>query len=220
MNKKLIALLLSATITTTAFTGCGSDKQESKKTETKVDITQETGSHDASEKENSYASDLAKANAADKGSADTLSGSYTVDKLANTRYVFAENTMALIETGTYKMEKGAITLSYGTNAETKYTITETDAGFNLIHDSNLLSLVYMEGTDGLTGTDAFDGVYGIENSPGFLFCADGTLTVITTHECEIKKDTVCFGGATYNWEAKDGKIELSSNGTKVMTLVP
>lgn len=219
MKRKIIALLLSATLATTVFTGCGSTKQESKETET-IDITKETGTHDASEKENSYASDLAKANAADKGSADTLSGSYTVDKLANTRYVFAENTMALIETGTYKMEKGAITLSYGTNAETKYTITETDAGFNLIHDTTLIPLVYMEGTDGLTGAESFDSVYGIENGPGFLFCADGTLTVITTHECEIKKDTISFGGATYNWKAKDGNIELSSNGAKVMTLVP
>jgi len=219
MKRKIIALILSATLATSVITGCGSTKQESKKTET-IDITKETGTHDASGKENTYASDFDKASAADKGSTKTLSGSYTVDKLENTQYVFGNDSMSLIETGVYKLEKGAITLSYGANAETKYTITETDAGFNLIHDSNLLSLVYMEGTDGLTGTDAFDGVYGIENGPGFLFKKNGTLNVITTHECEIKKDTVSFGGATYNWEAKDGKIELSSNGTKVMTLVP
>ncbi|SFQ51813.1 hypothetical protein SAMN02910358_02611 [Lachnospiraceae bacterium XBB1006] len=128
--------------------------------------------------------------------------------------------MTIIETGTYKLNKGTITLSYGTNEDVEYSINETDAGFNLIHDTTLIPLVYMEGTDGLTETEAFDGVYGIDNGPGFLFKKNGTLNVITTHECEIKKDTVSFGGATYNWEAKDGKIELSSNGTKVMTLVP
>ena len=219
MKRKIIALLLSATLATTVFTGCGSTKRESTETET-IDITQETGTHDASEKENSYASDFDKASAEAKGSTDTLSGSYTIDKLENTQYVFGKKKMSLIEAGTYKMDNGAITLSYGANAETKYTITETDAGFNLIHDTMLIPLVYMEGTDGLTGDSAFDGVYGIDNGPGFLFNADGTLTVITTHECEATKDTVSFGGATYNWEAKDGKIELSSNGTKVMTLVP
>ena len=90
----------------------------------------------------------------------------------------------------------------------------------MIHKSNLLPLVYMEGTDGLTGDTEFDGIYSMSDV-GFVFIKDGSLKVVTTHDdLEVKKDTVTFAGQKYDWEAKDGKIVLSSNGTKVMTLIP
>ena len=114
----------------------------------------------------------------------------------------------------------SITMTYGQNPETTYEITETDAGFNLIHDSNLLPLIYMEGTDGLTGSDLFDGVYEISGAQGFIFSKDGKLEVVTTHDCTIEDGQVTFAGQTYDIEPHDDSIHFITNGTDVMTLVP
>ena len=83
-----------------------------------------------------------------------------------------------------------------------------------------ITKVYYEGTDGLTGTELFEGVYGIEGGQGFVFHKDGTLDVVTTHDCKVNEDTVKFAEIQYDWVAKDGKIVFSSNGTVGVTLIP
>lgn len=129
--------------------------------------------------------------------------------------------MHLIEEGVYTLSEGSIGLQYGTGEKVDYQIVETDAGFNLIHDSNLLPLVYMEGDDGLTGTEPFSGIYGIPGAQGFVFTSDGKVSVITTHSYfKVDKSTVTFANGSYDWLVDNGKIILSTNGTDVMTLVP
>ncbi|MCR4716526.1 MAG: hypothetical protein K5656_05025 [Lachnospiraceae bacterium] len=46
------------------------------------------------------------------------------------------------------------------------------------------------------------------------------MSVVTTNECKIDGNEVTIAGATYDWEAKDEVIELSTNKTLVMTLIP
>lgn len=225
MKKKLLILAIAGTLCMIALTGCGekttqTNAGQSVETSENADPTQASGSHDATEKENTIVADADTANKAGKGSVKKPEGIYSLKDAKGVTYTFADGKMTLTESGTYSMSAGKIKLSYGQNAETEYDITETDKGFNLIHDSNLLPLVYMEGTDGLTGSEPFDGVYQIEGAQGFLFKKDGTLTVITTHECKVDEHTVTFGGGTYDWKAKKDGIELTTNGTYVMTLVP
>ena len=61
--------------------------------------------------------------------------------------------------------------SYGNNSPVTYDIEEVESGFNLTveEQSILLPLEYMEGTDGLSSSKSFSGVYGVINGgPGYL----------------------------------------------------
>lgn len=120
-------------------------------------------------------------------------------------------------------EEGSTTTLSG-----KYKIEENEKGFNLTvkEDSILLPLEYMEGTDGLMKSKPFDGVYGVVNGgPGYVFYSDGTIDVVTTHEAEVTKDSISFGGLSYIWKSKDGKILFYDKGDKkqktpAITMVP
>ena len=55
----------------------------------------------------------------------------------------------------------------------------------------------------------FAGVYGVINGgPGYVFHKDGTIEVVTTHDAEVTKDKISFGGLSYGWRMKDGKVEF------------
>ena len=104
-----------------------------------------------------------------------------------------------------------------------YTVEENETGFNLTvpKDSILLPLEYMEGEDGLSDSKPFSGVYGVVNGgPGYVFYEDGTIEVVTTHDAEVTKDSIAFGGLEYEWKAKDGKIEFYDGDSLAITMVP
>ena len=240
MRKKIvIAVLVAAALGSTALVGCGNDESATSDISTTesesgsatstdpMDVLIEEGEHDATEKENSFAADLAAALEAESGSLDTVLGSYSImnngEAVENIYYVIDEDSLSIVETGAYEFnEDGTVTISYGTNdAGTTYDITETTDGFALTTDENVyIPLIYMEGTDGLLGTDVFDGIYAVSDNYAFIFNADGTLDVLTTQECKVKKKTITIAGAEYDWVENDGNIELSTNGTVVMTLKP
>ena len=242
MKNKFIILAACAMIATVSLTACGNNEAvssaeqseasadtESESTESE-DVVAENpflkeGSHDATEKENSFEADLEKALDADKGSLKTLSGKYSPENSKNTIYVFADDTLSVIESGTYEFTENGIKLQYGSNSELEYNIIETDDGFTLSANDNviLLAVKYMSGTDGLTGTEAFDGVYSMGDTQGFVFHKDGTVDSISTQYAKIedgswKQKTADMG--EYQFEEKDGKMEITTNGTHIMTLVP
>ncbi len=211
----VIGILVLATALT--LIGCGKETQKAEKETT--DIMAE-GNHDAEEKDNNINDDLNDAESSTKGSIDTLEGAYKLEGADHITYIFDENKMTIVETGSYKISKGKIKLTYGENKETEYDVTETEAGFNLIHKSTLIPLVYMEGTDGLTGDTEFDGIYSMSDV-GYVFAKDGSLKVVTVHnDLKVKKNKVSFADQNYEWRSDDGKIIISSNETDVMTLIP
>ncbi len=172
----------------------------------------------------SIKNDIDSASSVQSGDKDKLAGTYKVKvsgkDIKDTFYVFEDGKVSILENGKYSISDGTITFGYGQNSEMSYDITKTDDGYNLIKDTYLFPLVFVDGTDGLAGKDLFDGVYKIVDGQGYQFNSDGTISVITTNDCKIEGSEVTFAGATYDWEAKDGVIELSTNKTPVMTLVP
>ena len=190
---KLKTILLVAVVSL-ALTACG-DAQ--------------TSIHDTTQKENTHEEDLTAAKDAETGSTKTLSGKYEIEGTENTFYVVESDKLSLVESGEYSFDGDKITIQYGNNSPVTYAVEETEAGFNLTvkEDSILLPLEYMEGTDGLTGTEPFDGVYGVvNNGPGYVFYSNGTIDVVTTHDAEVTDKKIAFGGLEYTWKAKDGKI--------------
>ena len=215
MKKKLLLILFAV-----ALVGCG---KTTAVTGVEAVNQLQAGEHDATEKDNSFVADADDAKNTKAGSVKKLKGAYQIQTngsvIADTKYVFSKDSLSIIQTGKYSFADGQITISYG-GTETTYEITETTDGFNLTTgESTLLPLVYMEGTDGLTGSENFDGVYSMSNT-GYVFHADGSLDIISAQECDISKKTVTFAGSVYDWETKDDSIVLSTNGTEVMTLVP
>ena len=232
MTNKFIKIPLCAMLTAVMITGCGSDNNnpesgQNKGTEEVVEDTAKQqsidvfaeGDHDASEKDNEFAAALSVAKSADKGSTENVSGKYLVEGSEDTYYVFTDDTAYLLQTGEYSFSDNKISLIYGGQSG-DYDITETESGFSLTYESVLLPLIYMEGTDGLTGTGLFDGIYSMGEKQGYVFHKDGTLDIITTMDFATDGETVTFDGASEDWILKDGRIVISTNGTVVMTLVP
>ena len=228
MKRKLLtaALLLAATLT---FSDCGEDADQQASTsttdmeQTSEEATAETkdiftkGTHDATEKENSYESAIDAARKVSKGKADTIDGKYDVNGIT---YTFDGKNATIVMDGKYEFTDKGIKLGYSGTEEKTYEITETDEGFNLMAEGTLLPLVYMSGDDGLTGSDLFSGVYSM-GLQGYVFTKDGSLAVVNVYDdLKVKDDSVTFAGQTYDYRSKDGKIILSTNGTDVMTLVP
>lgn len=184
--------------------------------------------HDTTEKANTHVSDLTKAKDAPAGDTKTLSGKYKIEGTENTFYVVEDNKLSLVESGTYEFTDDGLTIQYGNNSPVTYAIEENEKGFNLTvkKDSILLPLEYMEGDDGLGSSKPFHGVYGVVgDGPGYVFYVDGTIDVVTTHEAEVTKDTISFGGLEYTWKAKDGKILFYDKSDKkqktpAITMVP
>lgn len=185
--------------------------------------------HDTSTKENTHEQDLSSAHAAEPGSATTLSGKYQIEGTSNTFYVVEDDKLSLVESGTYEFgTDGSVEIQYGNNSPVTYTIEENEQGFNLTvpEDSILLPLEYMEGTDGLSDSKPFHGVYGVVNGgPGYVFYKDGMIDVVTTHEATLTKDSISFGGLEYKWKARKGKILFYDKGDKkqkipAITMVP
>ena len=238
MKRQIIAIILTAALITIPLAGCGKNNQESSNTENAsseeatedgdtsdepaTDIMAE-GDHDDSEKDNSVDGDIKTATDADRGSLDAVSGTYSIEvdgkTVEGTSYVFDNGQLYILKGGSYEMGSGKITMEYSGNSSAEYEITETDNGFNLMSEGILIPLVYAEGTDGLTGSEAFDGIY-LMGDVGYKFSGDGSLTVIEKSTYTTEGTTISFGGNTEDWEAKDGKLVLSNNGTVVMTLVP
>ena len=185
----------------------------------------EAAIHDTTEKENTHQQDLTEAKAAETGSTETLSGKYKIEGTQSTFYVVENDKLSLVESGTYSFADDQVTIQYGNNSPVTYTIEEVESGFNLTvpEQSILLPLEYMEGTDGLNSGKNFDGVYGVvNNGPGYVFYEDGTIEVVTTHEAEVTEDEITFGGLSYTWKAKDGKILFYDGDNKdpAITMVP
>ena len=182
--------------------------------------------HDTSTKENTHTADLSSAHAAETGSTKTLSGKYQIEGTQNTFYVVESDKLSLVESGEYSFDgENQITIQYGNNSPVTYQIEENETGFNLTvpEQSILLPLEYMEGTDGLMDGKPFSGVYGVVNGgPGYVFHSDGTIEVVTTHDATLTKDSISFGGLTYTWKAKDGKILFYDDGDDkpAITMVP
>ena len=136
-----------------------------------------------------------------------------------------DDKLSLVESGTYSFDGESITIQYGNNSPVTYAIEETEAGFNLTvkEQSILLPLEYMEGTDGLSSSKPFDGVYGVVNGgPGYVFYSNGNIDVVSTHEATLTEDSISFGGLSYEWRAKDGKILFYDGDNKdpAITMVP
>ena len=180
--------------------------------------------HDTTEKANTHVSDLTEAKDAPAGSEKELSGKYKIEGTENTFYVITTDKLSLVESGTYSFPANeSVEIQYGNNSPVTYQVEENEKGFNLTvkEQSILLPLEYMEGTDGLMGTEMFDGVYGVFNGgPGYVFHSDGTIDVITTHEATVTDKDISFGGLSYTWEAKDGKILFMDGDTVAITMVP
>ena len=186
----------------------------------------EAAIHDTTEKENTHQQDLTEAKAAEVGSTETLSGKYKIEGTNNTFYVVDSGKLSLVESGTYTFPSdGSVEIQYGNNSPVTYTVEEVESGFNLTvpEQSILLPLEYMEGTDGLDGGKNFDGVYGVvNNGPGYVFYEDGSIEVVTTHDATVTEDSISFGGLSYTWKAKDGKILFYDGDSKelAITMVP
>lgn len=184
--------------------------------------------HDTTEKANTHQQDLTEAKDAPAGDTKTLSGKYKIEGTENTFYVVEDDKLSLVESGTYEFADDKITIQYGNNSPVTYAIEENEKGFNLTvkEDSILLPLEYMEGDDGLNKGKPFHGVYGVVgNGPGYVFYVDGTIDVVTTHEAEVTKDSISFGGLEYTWKAKKGKILFydasdKKQKTPAITMVP
>ena len=217
MKLKTILLIAAMALTLTA---CGSGQAQQA-----LDGSA-TAVHDATEKENTHEADLKSAKEAETGSTKTLSGKYKIEGTQNTFYVVEDDKLSLVESGTYEFgDDSEITIQYGNNSPVTYKIQEVEAGFNLTveEDSILLPLEYMEGTDGLAGTEPFDGVYGVVNGgPGYVFYTNGTIDVVTTHDAKVTDKKIEFGGLTYKWKAKKGKILFYDGDSKeaAITMVP
>ena len=219
MKLKTILLVAVAALTLTA---CGSTDTETTSSDANPLFTE--GEHDASAKENTHQDDLAAAKEAEAGSTKTLSGKYKIEGTQNTFYVVEDNKLSLVESGTYEFGGDGLTIQYGNNSPVTYEVNEVQTGFNLTSGEDiLLPLEYMEGTDGLAGTEPFDGVYGVVNSgPGYVFYADGSIEVVTTHDAEVTEDSISFGGLEYTWKAKKGQILFYDGDSKeaAITMVP
>lgn len=179
--------------------------------------------HDTTAKENTHQEDLSEAKAAEAGSTETLSGKYKIEGTKNTFYVITADKLSLIESGGYSFDNGTITIQYGNNSPVTYEVTEVESGFNLTveEQSILLPLEYMEGSDGLDGGKPFNGVYGVVgNGPGYVFHSDGMIEVVTTHDAEVTDHEIRFGGLSYTWKAKGGKILFYDGDTIAITMVP
>ena len=180
--------------------------------------------HDTAEKTNTHQEDLESAKAAETGSTETLSGKYKIEGTENTFYVVESDKLSLVESGTYSFEGNVgITIQYGNNSPVIYTIEEVELGFNLTvkEDSILLPLEYMEGTDGLMSSKPFSGVYGVINGgPGYVFYEDGSIDVVTTHDATVTDQEISFGGLSYTWKAKGGKIFFYDGKDIAITMVP
>ena len=78
----------------------------------------------------------------------------------------------------------------------------------------------MSGTNGLNGTELFDGLYSMGNQ-GYVFKSDGNFSVVALYnDLKVTDDTITFASQNYDYRSEDGKIILSTNGTDVMTLEP
>ena len=220
--KRIFITIVLVTSLAFGFVGCGdandsisAPKNEMSKT-TEAEGDNRTGE--------SIENDIDSASSAQTGEKDKIAGTYKVKisgkDIKDTFYVFEDGKVSILENGKYSISDGTISFEYGQNPEMSYDITKTDKGYNLIKDSNLIPLVYVDGTDGLNGKELFDGVYKIVDGQGYQFNSDGSISVITTNDCKIEGGEVTIAGATYDWEAKDGVIELSTNKTLVMTLIP
>ena len=209
MKLKTILLVAAAAL---ALTACGNGQPQQTSDESTTAV------HDATEKENTHEADLQSAKEAEAGSTKTLSGKYKIEGTQNTFYVVEDDKLSLVESGMYEFgDNGEITIQYGNNSPVTYKIEEVEAGFNLTveEDSILLPLEYMEGTDGLAGTEPFDGVYGVVNEgPGYVFYSNGTIEVVTTHDAKVTDKKIEFGGLTYKWKAKKGKILFYDGDSK------
>lgn len=80
--------------------------------------------------------------------------------------------------------------------------------------------MYKEGTDGLSGSEPFDGVYSMSSSQGYIFHKDGTLETVRTDSFKSDERTVKLGTQVYDWKKVSDGIELSTNGTVLYTFVP
>ncbi len=172
-----------------------------------------------------YNADLSSAKDSDKGSMDTLSGRYNISKdgqvMEGMEYVFLGDTYSITETGSYSLNADGVTLQHGANAESTYKVTATDEGYNLtIEPGILIPLVFKEGTDGLSGTDMFDGTYSMGDAQGYIFHKDGSFETVSTDSLEVDKGTVSMGGQSYDWKPVENGIELSTNGTVLYVFVP
>ncbi len=172
-----------------------------------------------------YGSDLSDAKSSDKGSTDTLSGRYNIQKdgqiFEGMEYVFMKDTYSITETGTYSMGSGEITMQHGSNPEGTYKVEAVEGGYNLTSDPGILiPLTYKEGTDGLAAGSPFEGVYSMGDAQGYVFHSDGTMETVTTDSLEVMEGTVSMGGQEYDWKSTAGGIELSTNGTLLYTFVP
>ncbi len=253
MKSKFIATLLCAALASASLIGCGdaatgisSDagaiKEEASGDENpegeeltpaegvaKINELQ-AGDHDASEKENTFAADLEAAQNASEGSGDTFDGKYHIKLTDGTVvednfYAFLGDKYSIVTEGTYSFDDdGKITIDIPGLNNAAYDITETTTGFNLsTEDGTLLPLVYMEGTDGLVGTENFDGVYSMGESTGYIFHKDGTMETVITDNLEVKKKKLILGdesAGTYEWKKTDEGLEVSTNGTVLEVFVP
>ncbi len=177
------------------------------------------------EKPADFGGDMNAAKQSDKGSLDTLSGRYNMSRdgqvYEGLEYVFMKDTYSVTETGTYSMSADGITMQHGALPETTYKIEQTDGEYRLTNDAgNMIPLTFKEGTDGLSGSSAFEGTYSMSASQGYIFHSDGTMETINTDSFELDGNTVLLGVDRYDWNASGTGIDISTNGTSLYTLVP
>ena len=175
--------------------------------------------------ENNIESDIKAASEAGEGSLDEICGIYAYrsangEIIDGVSYVFDSGQMYLVKIGSYEMGNGEITMKCAGISEDPFVVAESSEGYNLMSGENvIIPLVYVDGTNGLGGSDKFDGFYYMDGI-GYKFSNDGSFIVIEKTSYIANEDTITIGFSEYDWDSENGEICISTDGVVEMSLIP
>lgn len=225
------------------MTGCGTSEknQVSSDYESSVDaeIPDADGSEDSFVEDDSW---QLRQNAS-AGSLDTFDGKYQVKDAEGVWYYFGGDGICYyVQQGTYSfsrdinadgVEADMIAMQFDTmSVPTYYTLEEEEGELTLrttysgAESETIISFECLKGSDGILEMEPFEGIYSAYgmDSYRYEFHSDGTFYLILEESYVIEGDTVtlsAFGtDITYDYEAGEGSMVLSSEDTVIANLVP
>lgn len=180
---------------------------------------------------------------AKKGSLTSFNGKYLIQHAVGTYYYFdGGKTCYYVQGGTYRFTHGTnvngeeadmIEMQfYSQSNPVQYTISAEDGDTTLTtiisgaQTETNIPVALVKGTDGLKSQKKFEGIYTLYGRDYYRyeFHKDGTYYLILDQTYSVKDHRLSlrsFGKTlTYDYQIKNGKVTLSSDGNTVSVLVP